>query len=65
MKGILSFFFGLSVLILVICLAGWIFSTGFMIFEVLFMFAIYYALPIFGGLVVLVIIVWVLNEIFR
>jgi hypothetical protein len=64
MKGILSFFFGLSVLILVICLAGWIFSTGFFIFEVLFMFAID-ALPILGGLVVLVILVWIFNEIFR
>jgi hypothetical protein len=65
MKGILSFFVGLSVLILVICLAGWIFSTGFFIFEVLFMFAICYALPILGGLVVLVILVWIFNEIFR
>lgn len=64
MKGILSFFFGLSVLILVICLAGWIFSTGFFIFEVLFMFAISYALPILGVLVVLVILVWIFNEIF-
>lgn len=65
MKGIISFFVGLSVLILVICLAGWIFSTGFFIFEFLFMIAICYVLPILGGLVVLVIIVWVLNEIFR
>lgn len=63
MKGILSFFFGLSVLILVICLAGWIFSTGFFIFEVLLMLALY-ALPFVIGLLVLVGIVWLLNEIF-
>ena len=65
MKAILSFFIGLSILILIICLAGWIFSTDFMIFEVLFMLAIFYVLPILGGLVILVIIVWILNEIFR
>ena len=63
MKGILSFFFGLSVLILVICLAGWIFSTGFFIFEVLLILALY-ALPFVIGLLVLVGIVWLLNEIF-
>lgn len=63
MKGILSFFVGLSVLILVICLAGWIFSTGFFIFEVLLMLALY-ALPFVIGLLVLVGIVWLLNEIF-
>lgn len=63
MKGILSFFIGISVLILVICLAGWIFSTGFFIFEVLLMLALY-ALPFVIGLLVLVGIVWLLNEIF-
>jgi hypothetical protein len=63
MKGILSFFIGLSVLILVICLAGWIFSTGFFIFEVLLMLALY-ALPFVIGLLALVGIVWLLNEIF-
>ena len=64
MKGILSFFIGLSVLILVICLAGWIFSTGFFIFDILLILALY-ALPFVVGLIVLVGIVWLLNEIFR
>lgn len=63
MKGILSFFIGLSVLILVICLVGWIFSTGFFIFDILLMLALY-ALPFVFGLLVLVGIVWLLNEIF-
>lgn len=63
MKGILSFFIGISILILVICFAGWIFSTGFFIFEVLLMLALY-ALPFAIGLLVLVGIVWLLNEIF-
>ena len=62
MKGILSFFIGLSVLVLVICFAGWIFSTGFFIFEILLMLALY-ALPFAIGLLVLVGIVWLLNEI--
>lgn len=64
MKGILSFFIGLSVLILVICFAVWIFSTGFFIFEILLMLALY-ALPFVIGLLILVGIVWLLNEIFK
>jgi hypothetical protein len=63
MKGIISFFVGLSVLVLVICLAGWIFSTDFFIFEILLMLALY-VLPFVFGLLVLVGIVWILNEIF-
>ena len=63
MKGIISFFIGLSVLILVICLAGWIFSTEFFIFEILLMIALW-ILPFVVGLLVLVGIVWLLNEIF-
>lgn len=63
MKGILSFFIGLSVLILVICLSGWIFSTGFFIFDILLLLVLY-ALPFTVGLLVLVGIVWLLNEIF-
>ena len=63
MKAIFSFFIGLSVLILVICFAGWIFSTGFFIFEVLLILAAA-ALPFVIGLLVLIGIVWVLNEIF-
>ena len=64
MKGIISFFVGLSVLVLVICLAGWIFSTDFFIFEILLMLALY-VLPFIFGLLVLVGIVWILNEIFN
>jgi hypothetical protein len=64
MKGIISFFVGLSVLVLVICLAGWIFSTDFFIFEILLMLALY-ALPFVVGFLVLVGIVWLLNEIFN
>ena len=64
MGGIISFFIGLSVLILVICLSAWIISTGFFIFEVLFTFAICFALPILGGLIALAIIVWIFNKIF-
>lgn len=64
MKGIISFFVGLSVLVLVICLAGWIFSTDFFIFEILLMLALY-VLPFVFGLLVLVGIVWILNEIFN
>ena len=63
MKGIISFFVGLSVLVLAICLAGWIFSTDFFIFEILLMLALY-VLPFVFGLLVLVGIVWILNEIF-
>lgn len=63
MKGIISFFIGLSVLVLVICLAGWIFSTDFFIFEILLMIALW-VLPFVVGLLVLVGIVWLLNEIF-
>lgn len=63
MKGIISFFIGLSVLVLVICLSGWIFSTDFFIFEILLMIALW-VLPFVVGLLVLVGIVWLLNEIF-
>lgn len=64
MKGILSFFFGISLLVLVICLAGWIFISDFFIFDVLLIIGML-ALQLVIPILVLIAILWVLNEIFR
>lgn len=59
--GILSF---LVVAALLICVVGWIFSSGFLIFDILLVCALC-ALPYIFGLLALVVLLWVLNEIFR
>lgn len=64
MKAILSFFIGISLLVLVICLAGWLFISDFFIFDVLLIIGML-ALQLVIPILVLIAILWVLNEIFR
>lgn len=67
MKGILSFFIGLSVLILVICLVGWIFATDFFLLDILLMLgllAIQIAIWVVVPIVIIIGIIWVIKEIF-
>ena len=64
MKALFGFLSFLVVSALLICVVGWIFSTGFFIFDLLLIFVIY-ALPIFLGILVLIALLWLLNEIFN
>lgn len=64
MKVLISFLGTLVVISLLVCAVGWIFVTDFMFFDILLMIAII-ALQIVIPLVILIIIIWVILEIFR
>lgn len=64
MKVLISFLGTLVVISLLVCVVGWIFVTDFMIFDILLMLVIF-ALQIAVPLVILIIIIWVILELFR
>ena len=68
MKTLISIIGTLFTIALIICLLGWVFSTNFLIFDILLWLAViilqvfvYVGLPILG----IILILWVLNEIFN
>lgn len=67
MKGLISFVVSIIVLALLISIVGWIFATDFFIFEILLWLAVLILqIALYVGLPLLVIvgILWVLNEVF-
>ena len=67
MKGLISFVVSIIVLALLISIVGWIFATDFFIFEILLWLAVLILqIALYVGLPILVIvgILWVLNEVF-
>ena len=64
MKGCLSFLLSIIVIALIICVLGWVFSTDFFIFDILLLLG-WFALKVVFWIVIVIIILWVLNEIFR
>ena len=64
MKVLISFLGSLIVICLLMCIMGWMFVTDFLIFDILLMVAIL-AFQIVIPLVILIIIIWVILELFR
>lgn len=64
MKALLGFLIFIVVISLVICTVGWIFATDFLIFDIILMLALI-VLRIAFWVFIVVVILWVLNEIFR
>jgi hypothetical protein len=64
MRGCLSFLLSIIVIALIICVLGWVFSTDFFIFDILLLLG-WFALKVVFWIVIVIIILWVLNEIFR
>lgn len=61
MRGLISFLSTIIVLSLLVCIVGWIFTTDFLIFDILLGLALF-ALQIIIPIVVLIIIIWVILE---
>ena len=67
MRGLISFVVSIIVLALLISIVGWIFATDFFIFEILLWLAVLILqIALYVGLPLLVIvgILWLLNEVF-
>lgn len=63
MRTGLSFFIGIIGLAIAICVVGWIFSTGFLIFEII-LGLLWIGLKIGIVLAIVIGVLWVLNELF-
>jgi hypothetical protein len=61
MRSLISFLATIIVLSLLVCIVGWIFTTDFLIFDILLGLALL-ALQIVVPLVILIIIIWVILE---
>lgn len=61
MRGLISFLATIIVLSLLVCIVGWIFTTDFLIFDILLGLALL-ALQIIIPIVVLIIIIWAILE---
>lgn len=61
MRGLISFLSTIIVLSLLACIVGWIFTTDFLIFDILLGLALL-ALQIIIPIVVLIIIIWAILE---
>jgi hypothetical protein len=61
--GCLSFVISLAALALLVCLIWWIFITDFLIFDILLVLG-QIALYIIIAMVIIVIIVWIIKELF-
>lgn len=64
MKVLASFLATIIVISLVICMVGWVFTTDFLIFDILLMLVLF-AIQITVPIVILIIIIWVILELFR
>lgn len=64
MKAIIGLLGFLIVLALLICVVGWVFASGFLIFDILLVCVIW-ALPFVVGLLIVIGILWAINEIFN
>lgn len=64
MKVLASFLATIIVISLLICMVGWVFTTDFLIFDILLMLALF-AIQITIPIVILIIIIWVILELFR
>jgi hypothetical protein len=61
MRGLISFLSTIIVISLLVCIVGWVFTTDFLIFDIILWLALL-ALQIIIPIVVLIIIIWVILE---
>lgn len=61
--GCLSFVISIVILALLVCVVCWIFATNFLIFDILLNIGLI-ALQVIVALVAIVIIIWVIKELF-
>ena len=61
MKVLISFLGTLVVICLLVCIVGWIFTTDFLIFDILLMLALI-AIQFIVPIVILIIIIWAILE---
>ena len=63
MRGCLSYVISIAAIALLICFVCWIFETDFLIFDTLLELGLI-ALYIVVALVIIVIVIWVIKELF-
>ena len=63
MRGCLSYVISIAAIALLICFVCWIFETDFLIFDILLELGLI-ALYIVVALVIIVIVIWVIKELF-
>ncbi len=63
MRGCLSYVISIAIIALLICLVSWMFATDFIIFDILLMF-VFGALYVVFALVIIVIVIWLIKELF-
>lgn len=67
MKGCLSFLLSIIVIALIICVLGWVFSTDFIIFDILLIIALFIlqlAFWVFVPILVIILVIYVIQELF-
>ena len=67
MRGCLSFLLSIIVIALIICVLGWVFSTDFIIFDILLIFALFIlqlAFWVFVPMLVIILAVYIIQELF-
>ena len=63
MRGCFSYVISIAAIALLICLVCWIFTTDFLIFDILLELGLI-ALYVVVALVIIVIVIWVIKELF-
>ena len=63
MRGCLSYVISIAAIALLICIVCWMFATDFIIFDILLLF-VFGALHIVVALVIIVIVIWLIKELF-
>ena len=67
MKGCLSFLLSIISIALIICVLGWVFSTDFIIFDILLIIALFIlqlAFWVFVPILVIILFIYVIQELF-
>ena len=67
MRGCLSFLLSIIVIAVIICVLGWVFSTDFIIFDILLIIALFIlqlAFWVFIPIILIIFIVYVIQELF-
>lgn len=67
MKGCLSFLLSIIVIALIICVLGWVFSTDFIIFDILLIIALFIlqlAFWVFVPILVIILVIYIIQELF-
>lgn len=67
MRGCLSFLLSIIVIALIICVLGWVFSTDFIIFDILLiivLFILQLAFWVVVPIIVIIVVIYIIQELF-